>query len=272
MPSILLWIMRIRRGWTIALCIAAACQGELIGEPRSVDPTSNGGSRSSAASLPPVASDRSCPTERTVAVPARSNIFGAGINELPAPAGGGGGVPPACVTVADDVRFIRVAHVTGSISFVGPWFNRGGVAHRCAAGAEVANASSDSDGVRRATTCGWEPDGGTIDAAGVVSSITSSDRVGYLVAVFLPDSPPVGPAPVGLRFDRNYDFVSLRPALAQVFFVGDGRTSDGSVQRFRVPEGAARVYLGIADAFAFRGLPGFYDDNSGSFLVKIAFR
>jgi hypothetical protein len=31
------------------------------------------------------------------------------------------------------------------------------------------------------------------------------------------------------------------------------------------------VYLGIADAFAFRGLPGFYDDNSGSFLVKMAF-
>jgi hypothetical protein len=128
-----------------------------------------------------------------VRVPARSNIFGAGISELPAPAGGGGGVAPACVAVGDEVRYIRVLHVTGSISFVGPWFNRGGVAHKCAAGAEVANASSDSDGVRTATTCGWEPDGGTIDAAGVVSSITSSDRVGYLVAVFLPDSQPVGP-------------------------------------------------------------------------------
>ena len=91
------------------------------------------------------------------------------------------------------------------------------------------------------------------------------------MAVFLPDSPLGGPAPGGLTFDRNYDFVSLRPALSQVFFMGDGRTSDGWVQRFRVPEGAARVYLGIADAFAFHGLPGFYDDNSGSFLVKIDF-
>jgi hypothetical protein len=121
---------------------------------------------------------------------ARSNIFGAGIDELPAPAGGGGGVTPACIVVADDVSHIRVTRVTGSISFVGPWFNRGGVAHKCAAGAEVGNPNSGPDGVWTATTCGWEPDGGTIDAAGVVSSITSTDRVGYLVGVFLPASAP----------------------------------------------------------------------------------
>jgi hypothetical protein len=204
-----------------------------------------------------------------VRVFARSNIFGAGIDELPAPAGGGGGVTPACIVVADDVSHIRVTRVTGSISFVGPWFNRGGVAHKCAAGAEVGNPNSGPDGVWTATTCGWEPDGGTIDAAGVVSSITSTDRVGYLVGVFLPASAPGGPAPAGLAFDGAYDFVRLRPALAQLFFVGDGHTSDGRVQRFRIPQGAERMYLWIADAFAFHGLPGFYDDNSGSFLVKI---
>ena len=32
-----------------------------------------------------------------------------------------------------------------------------------------------------------------------------------------------------------------------------------------------RMYLGVADAFAFHGLPGFYDDNSGSFLVRMGF-
>jgi hypothetical protein len=93
--------------------------------------------------------------------------------------------------------------------------------------------------------------------------------VGYLVGVFLPDSAPGGSAPVGLAFDGAYDFVRLRPALAQIFFVGDRHTSDGRVQRFRVPQGAERMYLGIADAFAFQGVPGFYDDNGGSFLVKI---
>jgi hypothetical protein len=83
--------------------------------------------------------------------------------------------------------------------------------------------------------------------------------------------PTASEAPVSdaLDFSGDYDFAKLRPALAQVFFVGDGRASDGSVQRFRVPKGAARLYLGFADAFAFHGPPGFYDDNRGSFQLEV---
>ena len=213
-----------------------------------------------------------CNVDTSVTVQGQANIFGAGIADLPAPAGGGGGAAPGCLLLADDVEEIRLVRVLGSVGFVGPWFNRGGVAHKCAAGAEVANATSGPDGVWTATTCGWEPDGGTIEAAGVVSGIKSFDRVGYLVAVFLPDPPVEGPAPDGLDFSGNYDFGRLRPALAQVFFVGDGRTSLGSTQWFRVPEGAARLYLGIADAFAFHGPPGFYDDNTGAFQVRVESR
>jgi hypothetical protein len=207
-----------------------------------------------------------------VTVLGQANIFGAGIADPPAPAGGGGGTAPGCLVLGDDVDEVRLVHVIGSVAFVGPWFNRGGVAHRCASGAEVANARSGPDGVGTATTCGWEPDGGSIDAAGVVSGITSLDRVGYLVAVFLPDPPSEDPVPGSLDFSGNYDFGRLRPALAQLFFVGDGRASDGSLQRFRVPERAARLYLGIADAFAFHGPPGFYDDNTGAFNLTVGFR
>jgi hypothetical protein len=113
-----------------------------------------------------------------VTVLGQANIFGAGIADPPAPAGGGGGTAPGCLVLGDDVDEVRLVHVIGSVAFVGPWFNRGGVAHRCASGAEVANARSGPDGVGTATTCGWEPDGGSIDAAGIVSGITSLDRVG----------------------------------------------------------------------------------------------
>jgi hypothetical protein len=161
--------MQIRVGWTLALCLAAASQRNAVDVPPSAVASPSGMSGSTAAPAPPVAFARSCSRDRTVHVFARSNIFGAGIDELPAPAGGGGGVTPACIVVEDDVNHIRVTRVTGSISFVGAWFNRGGVAHKCATGAEVGNPNSGPDGVWTATTCGWEPDGGTIDAAGVVS-------------------------------------------------------------------------------------------------------
>jgi hypothetical protein len=224
----------------------------------------------SGSSVSPSRTAGSCGTKMKVTVPGQANIFGAGIDKLPELAGGGGGVPPPCVALGPDVREIRFIRATGSISFVGPWFNKGAVAHKCPTGAEVAAPVSGPDGVST-RTCGWEPDGGSIDPAGVVSGITSSDRVGYLVAVFLPNPVPAGPAPDGLDVDANYDVINLHPRMAQVFFVGDGRTTDGAFQHILVPRGASSLFLGIADAFAFRGPPGFYDDNSGRFRVEILF-
>jgi hypothetical protein len=59
------------------------------------------------------------------------------------------------------------------------------------------------------------------------------------------------------------------PALNQPFFIGDGLTGAGfgSVQTFHVLDDATRLYLGFADAFFFQGLPGWYDDNTGSFTA-----
>jgi hypothetical protein len=37
--------------------------------------------------------------------------------------------------------------------------------------------------------------------------------------------------------------------LKQPFFIGDGETSGGTVQQFKVPPGATRMYLGVMDGY-----------------------
>ena len=90
----------------------------------------------------------------------------------------------------------------------------------------------------------------------------------FLVGVFLGSSlPPVQPP--RLDFSPNAlteHFLSLSPALGQVFFIGDGLTGTGTgdTQSFVAPQDAATLYLGVADGFQFTGLPGYYGDDVGS--------
>lgn len=116
------------------------------------------------------------------------------------------------------------------------------------------------------------PDG---DAGGVASSpsnhgiATYSGPVDALVGVFLDASLPTSSAaPTGLDFTGaglGTAFPTLSPALKQVFFIGDGRTGNGSgsVQTFVVPAGATRLFLGTSDGF------GWFN-NSGSFVVTVS--
>jgi hypothetical protein len=96
---------------------------------------------------------------------------------------------------------------------------------------------------------------------------------GPLVGVFLDNSvPSAGPAPATLDFTPSglgIDFLALSPALGQVFYIGDGLTSGNVFQQFIAPAGATRLFLGIPDGFGFVGAPGAYDDNDGSYRVKI---
>lgn len=97
------------------------------------------------------------------------------------------------------------------------------------------------------------------------------NRVDSLVGVFLgAASPTGGPTPVALDFSGGLSFASLAPQVGQVFFIGDGLTSDsnagdppGAIQKFYVPTGATRLYLGTSDGY------GWYNNN-GSFSVDIA--
>lgn len=89
--------------------------------------------------------------------------------------------------------------------------------------------------------------------------------IGAVMAVFLSDDPPSnGAAPAALDFNTatQRDYATLRPALKQVFFVGDGKRANGEVQRIVVPEGATRVFVGMMDAWQ-------WNDNVGTFKFNV---
>lgn len=112
--------------------------------------------------------------------------------------------------------------------------------------------------------------GSDLTAFGGISSYKGPQ--GPLVGVFLDDSVPLGAAPAGLDFTPSgltTEFASLSPALGQVFYIGDGKTSGGVFQSFIAPTGATRLALGIPDGFGFGGPPGAYDDNDGGYRVRI---
>lgn len=125
---------------------------------------------------------------------------------------------------------------------------------------------------------GFQPDGGAPNG----SELSSLEGIsgykgpeGPLVGLFLDDASPLGvTAPSALDFSEGgigTNFEMLAPELGQVFYIGDGLTGSetGDVQEFYTPSGATRLYLGIADGWSFDGVPGFYEDNDGSFLVDV---
>jgi len=96
----------------------------------------------------------------------------------------------------------------------------------------------------------------------------------FLVGVFTGDATPSGPPPALLDYTNAaaFSLADYTPymALDRVFFIGDGLTGTGTgaTQRFGVPVGATRLYLGFIDAFNFQGAPGFYTDNVGTLTVN----
>lgn len=120
------------------------------------------------------------------------------------------------------------------------------------------------------------PDGGphasgTTDVLsfGGISGMGPMNRTMFLAGVFTTNLEPVDPAPA--RLDSFFDvFVDITPLPHQTFAIGDGKTgvdnNAGTLQKFFVPAGATKLYLGFVDAFNFgnpTSLPGFYDDNVG---------
>lgn len=66
----------------------------------------------------------------------------------------------------------------------------------------------------------------------------------------------------------NFDLM-ITPLLGQIFYIGDGKNSADLFQTFIAPTGATRLVLGIPDGFGFNGAPGAYDDNDGSYSIRL---
>ncbi|RME75619.1 MAG: PEP-CTERM sorting domain-containing protein [Planctomycetota bacterium] len=120
------------------------------------------------------------------------------------------------------------------------------------------------------------PEGGgsgrtDLSAFGGISGFLA-DSQGPLVGVFLDNNVPNGTAPARLDFTNGglgTNFTTLSPGLGQVFFIGDGVTSNGTLQQFIAPAGATRLAFGIPDGFGFVGKPGAYDDNDGFYQIRV---
>ncbi len=179
-----------------------------------------------------------------VVVNAQCNIYGAGHSVPPAGIVGGPGILPAQVPLdLSGVGAVEFDLVRGVVDF-----NLGG--------------TIDNDGNQPSVF-----DRDTV-AYGGVSGILSPTRSFFLTGIFLTDAEPVDPAPPRLEF-YSYDFSILAPEIAQLFFIGDGRGPAGAKQRFIIPTGATRLFLGFVDNGDDK-LPGWYNDNSGYFDVLLS--
>ena len=95
---------------------------------------------------------------------------------------------------------------------------------------------------------------------------------GALTGVFLDNSIPSSGPPATLLladYGGSLDFSTFTPGLGQVFYIGDGSTSGGGLKEFIAPTGATRLFFGIPDGFGFDGVPGAYDDNDGSYRIRV---
>jgi len=194
-----------------------------------------------AAALAAALFASSCVNKRTqtsgdLTVNARSNIFRAGTGGTDAL---GGGEPAPSVTFeARAGTVLTFTSVTGRVS--------------CCSGGDEFN---DADG---GTFAGGITN---VESAGGISGITHPNKTMFLVGVFTDNKHPTGLGPA--RLDATSE-ENLAPALCQTFFIGTGKG-----RRIEVPSTAKRLYLGFADASAFNGPPGAYDDNVGE--LKVAF-
>jgi hypothetical protein len=102
-----------------------------------------------------------------------------------------------------------------------------------------------------------------------ITSPLGVERINGLVGLFLGSTSPTGTtSPAAISYN-GLDFLSSAPLIGQIFFIGDGLTSDtfsgsfgGQAQQFFVPDGATRLFLGTSDAF------GWFNNN-GAFSVSV---
>jgi type II secretory pathway pseudopilin PulG len=106
----------------------------------------------------------------------------------------------------------------------------------------------------------YQPGGGSENGkADIIAPYVS------VIAVFLGPNqadPSSVPAALDFRTKASRDFKEINPKIAQPFFIGDGRDDDGRTQKFVVPPGATRLFIGVMDGYE-------WGNNTGSFKTIV---
>jgi len=177
---------------------------------------------------------------RPMKVPGTANIYGAGREQPPAPAGGGAGVlPPRWILPGAAHRVVTFPKITGRVSPINP--------------TEDNSAAGDRIGPTDVTSYRG------------ISGIVHRRNGMFLVGVFLPDVELSDHAPKRLDFTKlERRPGALSPQIGQTFLVGNGKG-----RSYHVPPGATRLYLGFADGYLYAGAPGWYGNNGGALSVTV---
>jgi hypothetical protein len=182
-------------------------------------------------------------TSGQLSVSGKSNIFAAGRSAVTDVYYGGGELPPE-ISVAG-LKYVTFPSVTGGVGYSG--YQGGG------------HPDGLTDGNYPRTN---------IDAHQGISGVVHDSRIMFLVGVFIDDAEPRDPAPTSLNLTSANDDNVIAPGPRQVFFIGDGQTATGQPQRFMVPAGATRLFLGFADSMGFTGAHATYGDNDGAIAAS----
>lgn len=181
----------------------------------------------------------------TAMVSAQDDIFAAGRAHALDPGGSGGGLVPVRIAIPRGAHSL-IVNATGSIDCCDttnrPWTG-------------AAGSPGDS-------TIAAAPDSGMAPYEG--------DMALPLIGVFLGSRAPHGKDPAAFDSSGLDGAASVRPGIAQPFYIGDGLSASGAPRVIVVPQGATRLYLGTADAVGFNGLTG-YSDNAGVLQVSGTF-
>jgi hypothetical protein len=158
----------------------------------------------------------------TIEVPGTSNIFGAGLADPPAPAGGGAGTAPPYVSFPSMVTSILI-RANGRVDFLTRNEDDNMHFHRCVGGPPQIMAPNEGPDGLTTWSCVASPEATSfapkplsITAVGSISGISSADGGGYLIGVFLADTVPTGPPPGTLDFTgtrRRVAFTRAGPDL-----------------------------------------------------------
>ena len=178
--------------------------------------------------------------ETSLTVPARANIFGAGQAKPPDPGGGGAGELPPMVTLPPGAnRIVTVPSVSGGVNPIMEYDDWNGPA-------------------------GDQMGGTNVLSFGGISGIVHQANGMFLVGVFLSDGKPATPEPTRLDFTNGMPAGALAPELGQTFLIGDGKG-----HKYTAPPEATRLYMGFADSYLYKGLPGWYDNNAGELELTV---